>query len=425
MKIGYLLQQAPEIRQPPFDGPATHVREVVRELAGLGHPVRLLARLQGQVYVADDLEHFRPVRVAAIDGGPLRLLERVIRRAQSALRLPYLNLFESLRFASACRQELQDADLLYERSSWMGFGGAMAARWLRKPLILEYNGDPLHDLAARGLDPHGLQGWLARRLSQAAVNQADHVIASGEGWKRQFMERWGFRLERVSTVENGSALVRMLARAQLRSFQAGAGDGSVRLVYLGAFYPWHGVQILLRALGQVVNRGIPVRLQLVGTGDGHEQARQLTRELGLEALVEFPGHLAPEGYAPLLAQSDIGLSPYCGWREYSGLKLLDYKAAGLAIIASGEGGQPATLRHGHTGWIVPPCEEGLLAEAIVQLATDQGLRARLGQAARLEAEQVHGWDRTARELDRILGHVVGTTAARIGQPVGEQHASHG
>jgi len=49
----------------------------------------------------------------------------------------------------------------------------------------------------------------------------------------------------------------------------------------------------------------------------------------------FTGALSPKQYAPKLAALDIGVAPYCGATEFAGLKSLDYKAAGLAIIASG------------------------------------------------------------------------------------------
>jgi glycosyltransferase involved in cell wall biosynthesis len=84
------------------------------------------------------------------------------------------------------------------------------------------------------------------------------------------------------------------------------------------------------------------------------------------------------------------------------LKLLDYKAAGLSIIASGQQGQPSTLRHGKTALIVPPCDESALAEAIVQLSGDQALRRRLGQQARIEAERNHDWRHTAENLDKLF-----------------------
>jgi glycosyltransferase involved in cell wall biosynthesis len=88
--------------------------------------------------------------------------------------------------------------------------------------------------------------------------------------------------------------------------------------------------------------------------------------------------------------------------EFSGLKLFDYKAAGLAIIASGEKGQPITLRNEETAIIVPPCDVEALAQSIIRLITDIGLRRKLGQIARLEAEKEHSWRHTAINLEKIF-----------------------
>ena len=109
--------------------------------------------------------------------------------------------------------------------------------------------------------------------------------------------------------------------------------------------------------------------------------------------------------AELLVCSDIGVAPYCGWMEYSGLKLFDYKAAALGIVASGEDGQPDTLRHRDTALIVSPCDQDALADAIVQLATDGEIRRCMGRKARTEAEKLHSWCHTAQQLDQIFAKV--------------------
>ena len=114
--------------------------------------------------------------------------------------------------------------------------------------------------------------------------------------------------------------------------------------------------------------------------------------------VTFAGHVGVDELANYLKDVEIGVSPYCGRDEYSGLKILDYKAAGLATIASGVAGEPELIEHGRTGWIVPPCDEQALFEAISILATNNALRRRLGQAARIEAETEHSWQSTALQL---------------------------
>lgn len=411
MKIGYLLQQDVDICTPPFDGPANHVREVVQGLEAAGHQVRTLLRLDGRLLYSDDLTHFEPVQVPLLDRGPLRLLEKGVRRIQYELQLPYAGLFESVRFALACRRKLADFDVLLERMSWANVGGALAARWVDVPLILENNGDHLLDLEAKGIAPRGMQRRLSLALTRRAVNTAAHVIVSGDGWREKFIERWRTDPARATTVENGTRVVELLERGDLRAFRSAATESSpVTLVYLGSFYPWQGVPVLLRALARVREQAVSARLLLIGSGPGLDDARLSVEALGLGESVTFTGRLRPAEYAPLLADADIGVAPYCDWPEFSGLKLFDYKAAGLAIVASGRDGQPATLRHGKTGWVVPPCSEEALAEAIARLAKNGSLRRQIGRAARAEAEHSHRWEHTVRRLEEIMLDVVAVHA---------------
>jgi glycosyltransferase involved in cell wall biosynthesis len=403
MKIGYLMQQGVDVRRAPFDGPANHVRNVIEELRRRGHEVRLIARLDGTIWKSDDLIAFEPVRVKHLDAGPLRWFERALRRVQYELALPYLGLFESSRFAAACAQELADYQLLIERRSWMTYGGVLAAHWLKIPIVLEDNGDPLADLEAKGEAPQGLQRRLSLAIMRRAIHAATHVVASGDGWRDACRKRWQLAADRITTIENGTTLVEILQREQLRAFQqVDLCDKQSTLVYVGGFYPWHGITQLLHAFARAAAQGAKARLILIGSGSGFKEAQQLALELDILDLVTFTGHLSPCDYAPYLAEADIGLSPYCNWMEFSGLKVLDYKAAGLATIASGRNGQPATLQHGRSGWIVPPCDEDALTRAISHLAADRQLCRRLGRTARMEAEQSHRWQHTASRLEELF-----------------------
>jgi len=407
VQIGYLMQEGVEIRRPPFNGPANHVRGVVEALVRRGHQVRVLVRVEGRIWETDDLQRFSAVIVRRWDRGPLRWFERGTRRIQSRLGLPYAALFESLRFAQACVQALRGCDVLYERASWVAYGGGLAARRLKVPLVLEDNGDALFDLDAKGIGPTGAQRRLSLALMHRGVRRAAHVVSSGAGWREQFIKRWRYDPAKATIIENGTALVQLLTREQLRSFGDDIGDDEpVTLVYLGGFYPWHGVPVLLKALAMAVSRGARARLLMIGAGDGFAAARQQVAELQLTDRVTLAGHLNMAQCAPLLAAADIGVSPYCGWPEFSGLKILDYKAAGLPTIASGRDGHPPTLKSGHTGLIVPPCKVEALCDAIVSLCAHRELRRRMGRTARLEAEALHGWEQTAERLEQVFVKVL-------------------
>ncbi|MFN2197682.1 MAG: glycosyltransferase family 4 protein [Anaerolineales bacterium] len=407
MKIGYLMQLGAEIRMPPFNGPANHVRHVVSALEARGHQVNVLFRLNNQIWLSQGLTTFIPVEAGVLDHGPFRWLERFVRRIQAVFKLPYLNLFESIRFAAACRQCLPDVDLFYERTSWMGYGGALAARRTGIPLVLEDNGDHLDDLEAKGIAPQGLQRKISLALMNWAVRQAAYVISSGQGWRQRFIERWGFQEDKIAVVENGTDLLHILTREQLKCFrQDPIQDGPIKLVYLGGFYPWHGVPILLRALARARQQQAPLELLLIGAGEGQAEAEHLSQELQITEAVTFAGHQPQNVYAHLLADANVGTSPYCGWPEYSGLKIFDYKAAGLPTLASGVAGNPVTIKTGETGWIVPPCDEDALVDILLELDKQRTKLRTMGQAARIEAETLHDWQHTVQRLETIFGQLL-------------------
>jgi glycosyltransferase involved in cell wall biosynthesis len=404
VKIGYLMQAgAPDVRCLPPSGPAVHVREVFKELQAQGHQMRLVANIGGQIWKSDDLQSFAPVTVVLMDKGPGRWFEKLVRRIQFELHLPYAALFESMRFAFACKRELAGFDLLYERMGWVGYGGGLASRWLGVPLVLEVNGDHLSEFEMLGIAPEGAQLWLSKFLAKRAANMASYVVATGDGWRKRFIDQWGVESSKVSVVENGTQMVDLIPRAQIKSFQNSADPQEpVILIFVGGFDPWQGLHVLVRAVSQVLANGVNIRLLLVGTGTEYENITSLVHDLNLDPHITFTGRLPADQMAECLKKADIGLSLYQGREEFSGLKLLDYKAAGLAIIAAGKDGQPHILEHGRTACIIPPGDVDALVGAICALATDPVLRKNLGREVRYEAEQKHRWRNTADELKMIF-----------------------
>ncbi|MDQ0819335.1 glycosyltransferase involved in cell wall biosynthesis [Arthrobacter sp. V1I7] len=144
---------------------------------------------------------------------------------------------------------------------------------------------------------------------------------------------------------------------------------------------------------------------MIGDGPGREDLERLAATLGVEA--EFTGAVPPDAVSGLLDRADAAAAPYpagvVGQDDYfSPLKVYEYMAAALPIIASAVGQIPSILEPGRTGILVPPGEPAAVAEALTRLAADPALRERLGSSARADAAQRFSWDGVLARITRSL-----------------------
>ena len=103
--------------------------------------------------------------------------------------------------------------------------------------------------------------------------------------------------------------------------------------------------------------------------------------------------------AAALCAADIGLAPYADGAPayFSPLKLFEYMAAGLAVVAGDLPGVRDAV--GEDGaLLVPPGDATALAESVGALAADRDLRLALGGAARARALAEHTWPQRARRV---------------------------
>lgn len=401
MIIGYLLQEGvPEIRTPPFDGPANHVREICYEWMKSGHTVKILAKIDRDIWYSEDLENFKKVQ-SYEDRSQLIKALYFLRRIQYKLKLPIAHLPERIQFVAAVKKHLADCDLFYERAGWTGYGGGAAAKTLNTPLILEINGDHISELDMLGMKPEGIQLELAKYLTQQAINHSSHAISTGQGWTNRFLERWNYPASHITVVENGTQFVKILDREQLQPFVP-QPEHLLNVVYIGAFNSWHGIDVGIKGFAKAAVKNPDMRLFLIGSGPQADDLTLLVEKLKIKDKVEFLGHLSPNEMAETLYKCHVGLSPYCGRAEFSGLKLLDYKAAALAVVASGKDGQPAVIQDGVNGCIVPPCDEDAIADALLVLSNDRQLCQQMGRINRIEAEEQHSWGHAAAQIEKIM-----------------------
>jgi glycosyltransferase involved in cell wall biosynthesis len=138
---------------------------------------------------------------------------------------------------------------------------------------------------------------------------------------------------------------------------------------------------LLRAAARVRERLPEVRFLLIGQGPLEPEARRLAAELGLDATVVFTG-FRTDAHRLLAALDVFTLSS-----TYEGLPiaLIEAMALGRPAVVTRVGGVPEVLADGDQGLLVPPRDPAALADGLLRLLGDPGLRDRMGAAGRARA----------------------------------------
>jgi glycosyltransferase involved in cell wall biosynthesis len=175
---------------------------------------------------------------------------------------------------------------------------------------------------------------------------------------------------------------------------------SIQIVFVGSFYPWHGVEILLDAFAMTVPRNPDLRLRLIGDGLLRPACERKVRELGISAQVEFTGWLPRDSVVRCFHEADLAVAPFLNIKPFyfDPVKVLDYMAAGLPVIASEIGRITELLEFGRAGVVVPPGDSVRLAEKIVELAADEPKRLQLGNTAREIIEKSYSRQATAKDI---------------------------
>lgn len=161
-------------------------------------------------------------------------------------------------------------------------------------------------------------------------------------------------------------------------------------------------------LRRVWERAPHARLRVVGEGLFGEEARLLeeARRAGRAEAVEYVGWVEPERLPAIFAQATLAIYPFDDTlinRAKCPVKLLDLLGAGVPVVAEAVGEIREVIRHGETGWLVPPGDEAAFAGAVLHLLEEPSLRRRLGLQAAQDIRQHRSWARLAAVVERAYG----------------------
>ena len=296
---------------------------------------------------------------------------------------------------------IEKVDILHAHSPVLNaLACLMASRRLRLPVVYEVRGfwedaAVSHGTATEG----GLRYRVSRALETFALKRSDAVTTICEGLRSDMLSR-NIPGNKITIIPNGVDVTEFeFCKAPDAKLKASLGlQGKTVLGFLGSFYSYEGLDLLISALPAVVKEMPDVALLLVGGGPAEPALREQTRQLGLENIVKFVGRVPHGRVQDYYALVDVFVYPRHSMRLteiVTPLKPLEAMARGGIVLASDVGGHRELVRDFETGRFFRADDVQSLSRAVLELIANQANTLSMRTQARRFVESERGWARSA------------------------------
>ena len=251
---------------------------------------------------------------------------------------------------------------------------------------------------------------LSRGLETWALKRASAVTTICEGLRKDIVAR-GIASEKVTVIPNAVDIetfsIGGVPDIELRH-QLGL-NGAVVLGFIGSFYGYEGLTVLLRAVPQLLAVNPSTRILLVGGGRQDGELKKLAAELGIENSVVFAGRVPHESVQRYYDLIDILVYPRLSIRltEFvTPLKPLEAMAQGRLVVASDVGGHREMVNDGQTGVLFKAGDPQALATAVLDLQRHPERWTALKSNARRFVESERTWQTSVARYRDVYGPLI-------------------
>lgn len=315
-------------------------------------------------------------------------------------KLPILNQLSVINTLATRLEEVARTikpDILHAHSPALnGVAALRVARRLGIPLVYEIRAFWEDAAVDHGTSQeNGLRYKATRALETYVLRRANAITTICTGLRNDIVAR-GISKEKVTVIPNAVDLEHFTVGGvpdQALAEKLGLNRKCV-LGFIGSFYAYEGLPLLLQALPEILRTVPDVRILLVGGGVQEGYLKRLAIDLGIADKVIFTGRVPHDQVQRYYDLVDIFVYPRLSMRLtelVTPLKPLEAMAQGCLVIASDVGGHKELIKHGETGYLFRAGDANALADTVLDMLKQRANWPVLHAAARRFVETERNW----------------------------------
>jgi PEP-CTERM/exosortase A-associated glycosyltransferase len=304
-------------------------------------------------------------------------------------------------------------DILHAHSPALnGLAALRVAQWQGLPVVYECRAFWEDAAVDHGTSKAG--GWryrATRMLETYVFKKAQAVTTICEGLRRDIIAR-GIPAEKVTVIPNAVDIHKFsMGAAPDAQMRADMGlEGKIVLGFIGSFYAYEGLPLLLEALPLIAAAQPNVRVLLVGGGPQEGNLKALAERLGIAKQVVFTGRVPHDRVQKYYDQVDILVYPRYSMRLtdlVTPLKPLEAMAQGRLVLASDVGGHKELIADGATGWLFKAGDKQELASRALSLLEHSEEWAKIRENGRRFVEEERNWAVSVKRYATVYPQLLG------------------
>jgi len=213
--------------------------------------------------------------------------------------------------------------------------------------------------------------------------------------------RLGVPREKVKLISHGVSLNEFSPHNRSLEFKKRLGipSDSRTIVSTRNLEPVYNVELLIRAIPQVIRVISNVHFLILGDGPQKKHLHEVVNRLMVKKHVSFVGAVSHEKVAEFLANSDFYVSTALS--DSTSVSLLEAMASQLPVIVTDLEGNKEWIKNGVNGFIIPKTNPKILAERILQLLDDKETARKFGSYNRKIVEQRASYEEEMSKVEDI------------------------